>query len=247
MPFIGDFNPNDFNPQDFFVLEVTGTTGPPGPPFPGQAGTGAGSNAIGKFAIGISPIGDIPPFSFWNTVISQYANSPILTQLISNMFQYIDQTQNIDQFFDLIFNLDTAIGYGLDLWGRILGVSRVLTVLSSVDFGFQQQVPTVDTWNVAPFFSGTLINNNFSLSDDSYRILLFAKALTNITNGTISSLNQILINLFPGRGNAYVTDLGSMQMTYTFTFLLSPVETAIVTASGVLPKPVGVSSTIIQL
>ena len=38
-----------------------------------------GSNGIGGFVIGVSPIGDIPPFDFWKTIISQYANSDVIT------------------------------------------------------------------------------------------------------------------------------------------------------------------------
>jgi len=208
---------------------------------------GAGSNAIGKFTIGVSPIGDIPAFSFWNTVISQYANSPILTTLIQNFFQDLDQTANLDLIFDNILNLNTAQGYGLDVWGRILGVSRIVTVQAGRNFGFNEASPTVDPWNVSPFFTGVLLNNNFALTDASYRKLLNAKALANITNGTIPALNEILVTLFPGQGNAYVTDNGNMTMTYTFTFALSPTDAAIVTSSGVLPKPAGVTLTFVQL
>ena len=100
-----------------------------GPPYPEVV---PGSNAIGEFTIGVSPIGDIPPFNFWDTIISQYANSAILTQLIANMDAYLDQTENFDNFFDDIWNIDTAQGYGLDLWGRILGVTRYVTVGTGV-------------------------------------------------------------------------------------------------------------------
>src|SRR5579871_5512746 len=98
-------------------------TGPAYPPAPGP-----GSNAIGSFEIGVSPVGTIPAFDYLQTIISQYANSPILTQLIANFDQYIDPTKNLDAFFDLIWNVDTAQGYGLDVWGRIVGVTRVLQV-----------------------------------------------------------------------------------------------------------------------
>ena len=49
-----------------------------------------GSNAIGTFIIGASPIGDIPVFDPWQTVISQYANSPILTTLIFDFVPLIN-------------------------------------------------------------------------------------------------------------------------------------------------------------
>ena len=216
-----------------------------GPPVPQQQ---PGSNSIGKFIIGVSPIGDIPAFSFWDTIISQYANSPIITTLIENWFDCLDQTVNLELFYDNIMSIDTAFGYGLDLWGRILGITRVLNIPSTgTYFGFSAAAPTVQGFSQAPFYSGTQLNNNFSLSDPSYKQLLIAKALANITNGTIPALNKILLTLFPGRGNAYVTDNGNMTMTYTFNFFLTPVEQSIVLSSGVLPKPVGVSLSIIQL
>ena len=53
-----------------------------------------------------------------------------------------------------------------------------------------------------------------------------------------------MMNLFPHRGNCYVVDGLNMTMQYFFAFPLSPVELAIVSQSGVLPKPVGVSATV---
>lgn len=217
-------------------------SGPDYPPAPAHD-----SNVIGEFKIGVSPIGVISPFDFWTTVISQYANSPILTTLISNCFQYLDQTYNMDQFFDLIWNIDTAQGIGLDIWGRIVGVSRTLQVETGAYLGFEEPHDTVSQpFNQAPFYSGGTLTSNYLLSDDAYRTLILAKAFANICDGSIPAINQLLINLFPGRGNAYVTDEGGMEMTYTFNFTLSPVESAIVFNSGVLPKPVGVKATVVE-
>lgn len=187
-----------------------------------------------------------------DTIISQYANSPTLVQLIVNLNQYIDPNANLDQFYDLIWNVDTAIGYGLDVWGRIVGVGRVLQVASGIYFGFAEagDATSESPFNSGgPFYSGGATTGNFALSDDAFRLLIFAKALSNITNGSIPAINQILLNLFPNRGNAWVTDGQNMTMTYTFHFspILSPVEFAIVSQSGVLPKPVGVSATVVQV
>src|ERR1700742_1997604 len=98
-----------------------------GPPYPAPDPRG---NAIGKFIVGVSPIGTQPQWDVWTTVQSQYANSPILTTLITNFAGYVDQARNFDNFFDLIFNVDTAQGYGLDVWGRIVGINRILTIFS---------------------------------------------------------------------------------------------------------------------
>jgi Protein of unknown function (DUF2612) len=206
-----------------------------------------GSNAIGSFTIGVSPIGDIEVFDVWKTIISQFANSPILTQLIENFDSYVDQTVNMAAFFDDMWNVDTAQGYGLDVWGRIVGVVRTLQVAGAGDyFGFAEALPGSEPFGVASFYAGAPLTSNFDLPDSSFRTLIFAKALSNISDGSVKSINQLLINLFPNRGNCFVTDGLNMSMTYTFNFVLSQVELAIIGQSGVLPKPVGVSTSIVQ-
>lgn len=209
-----------------------------GPPLPRPV---AGDNAVGKFKIGVSPIGRIPPFDYWLTVISQYANSPILTQLVANFSAYVDQTNNFEAFYDLIWNVDTAEGYGLDVWGRIVGIPRTLAVDVSTFFGSEQGA--FQPFGQGPFYNGTLSTANVALSDAAYRQLIFAKALANISSGTIPAVNQILLNLFPHRGNCWVADNGDMSIGYNFAFPLSPVEQAIVN-SGVLPKSTGCSYTV---
>lgn len=215
-----------------------------GPPYP-HPSPAPGSNAIGSFTIGVSPIGDITPFDVWTTVISQYANSPILTTLITDFAGYVDQTVNMQSFFDLIWNVDTAQGYGLDVWGRIVGVSRTIQISEPSDyFGFEEtHDPSIQPFNSAPFYSGAQVTSNVELSDTAFRTLIFAKALANISDGSIQAINQLLLNLFPGRGNCYVLDNLDMTITYRFEFVLSPVEVAIV-EGNVLPTPTGVSFTV---
>lgn len=206
--------------------------------FRARRGFTIGVSAIG----GPDPIGDVQAFDVWTTVLSQYANSPILMQLILNMDSYLDQTANFDAFFDLVFNIDTAQGYGLKVWGQIVNVSNVLSVPDGeLWLGFEEAGETAQPFNQAPFFSGQQINNNFILTDSAYRVLIFAKALANICDGSIPAINQILLNLFPGRGNCYVVDGLDMTMAYKFEFDLSSVELAIISQSGALPKSTGVS------
>ncbi len=223
-------------------------TGPPVPPAPI-----AGSNQIGKFIIGVSPIGTISPFVFWVTVISQYANSPRLMALIQNFDANIDQTQNFDMFYDLIWNVATAQGVGLDIWGRIVGVSRVIQLTATAKyFGFEEAgTGNANSYPFGPggigaFYSGIPNTSNYALSDSAFRILIYAKALSNISDGSIKSINNILATLFPNQGgNAYVVDGENMTMEYVFNWALTPVQLAIVSQTGVLPKPVGVASSIV--
>lgn len=214
------------------------------------------------------------PFDVWQTIISQYANSEILTRLIRNLDAYIDQRRNFDNFYKFIWNVDTAQGVGLDIWGRIVGVNRVLNVAEEEYFGFEQASPGVATFGHGPYYSGQTVTNNFRLTDQAYRLLIMAKAAANITNGSIPAINRILMTLFPGRGNCYVTEgtasagwfgfeqagdahgfgqqpfymgapITHMTMTYTFEFPLAPFELAIVQQSGVLPKSTGVATSVI--
>ena len=209
--------------------------------------------AIAELAIGESgdPYGGggvTEKFDWFATVISQYANSPVLLQLIENMAEYIDPAALFDDFFKLVFNVNTAQGYGLDVWGRIVGVSRVLQLPQDEEYlGFEQADPSAYTFGEGIFFNNSTLTANFALSDTAFRRLILAKALANISDGSIPSINQILINLFGDYGNCYVTDGGDMTMTYTFGSALSPVDYAIVAQSGVLPRPVGVAATIVQL
>lgn len=212
-------------------------TGPDYPPLPV-----AGSNAIGKYQIGISPIGDIVPFNPWLMILSEYANSPIMDGIIINWFLSLDQTADFTAFYDNIWNIQTANGYGLDVWGRIVGVNRVIVLQTTRYWGYEEQELTTDPYQVSPFYSGGASTNNFALTDQSYRLLILAKAAANITNGSAPSINQILRNLFPGRGETYITDNEDMTMTYNFNFVLTDTEQAVVKQSGVLPKSTGVKA-----
>ena len=93
-------------------------------------------------------------------------------------------------------------------------------------------------------WSGAKLTANFALTDAAYRNVLFAKAALNITDSSISSINAILMALFGGYGNCYVRDNEDMTMTFVLGAAPSKVDYAIITQSGVLPQPVGVSFTV---
>jgi hypothetical protein len=217
-----------------------------GPPFP--RAPRSGTNAIGQFKIGVSPIGTIPPFDWWDTCLAQYANSPIITGILDAFAKYLDPTANLDLFFDMVLNIETAQGHGLDVLGRIIGVTRTLQIPgSSTYLGFSEAAePTYLPFGYGVFYAGAPLTTNFNLADNAYRALLTAKALANISDGSIAAMNQILLRLFAGRGNAYVIDNGNMTMVYRTKFALQPYELAILQTSGVMPKPAGVSISVVQ-
>jgi len=150
------------------------------------------------------------------TIISQYGTSRTISKLIQNMNDYIDPCADIDNFYDFIFNVDTAQGFGLDIWGRIVNVERA-------------DYPV----------------NGVLMTDEQFRELVYLKALSNISASNSPSINQLLRNWMTGRGRCYVTDLGGMSMVYVFEFQLAPFEIQIITQSGIFLRPAGVGDIVI--
>jgi len=179
------------------------------------------------------------------TIAAQYANSPTIVQLIDNVNQWIDPSWNFTQFYEKIWNIATADTYGLDLLGRIIGVSRrFITISQEGFFGFSGHDPDYQPFNQAPFFNGTG-DNSQDLDNDAYRIVLMAKAFVNISDTSIPNLNKALILLFTGRGRCYVQEIGTMAISYTFEFSVSQLDREII--KQVMPHPAGVSVVITEV
>lgn len=189
--------------------------------------------------------GDYRPI--WpQTVISQYANSPRLISWIQSFSDAIDSKALTDAFYTSMWNIDTATGYGLDVWGRIVGVKRTLYIPGggTGQFGWGNSTGYFG-WDQAPFNSNNNIAPNFSLQDGDFRRLILVKALSNISDRSIQSMNAALMIMFAGHGNVYVTDGLNMTGTYTFKFTPGVLDLAILQQSGAFANPSGVQMTVV--
>ena len=142
------------------------------------------------------------------TILSQYDQSPRLVALLDAVNQWFSLDANFENFYDTIWNIDTAVGYGLDVWGRILNIQRQLTLtIEESYFGFQEAGDRTG-FNQGPFWTGIVATKGsvFTLADEPYRRLLLAKAAYNITDGSVPATNALMMNLFPNRGNCFVRD-----------------------------------------
>jgi hypothetical protein len=126
------------------------------------------------------------------------------------------------------------------VWGRIIGVNRVLRIGVGGFLGWSD-ASDAESFGTGIWSGLGALTSNYALTDAAYRRLIYAKAALNITDGSIPAINAALMQLFPAHGNCYVRDDGGMHMTYVFGARLSPVELAIVSQSNVLPKPAGVA------
>lgn len=183
--------------------------------------------------------------NYKDTIISQYANSPIIDQLIDFWNQDIDPSANIAEFFDFVWNVETAQGFGLDIWGRIVNISRYLYVTESKKyFGFYNpnfsdadQVYT--PFNVQPFFNSNNVTPTVAVDDATYRKMILAKAFANISFASCKTINFILQFLL-GDNAAFVVDNRNMTIKYVFNITLTPIQYAIIYQSGIIPVPTGV-------
>ena len=190
------------------------------------------------------------------TLLSQYVASPTLVGVLQSFNDAIDPSADITNFYNNIWNVATAVGNGLDVWGQIVGVSRYLQINASNYLGFKESVttPTLTTgaqpFNQAPFASGTALTSTYALADSQYRRLILVKAAANISNLSIPSINALLRAEFGTSdgvnpyGKAYVIDSGGMAFEYHLGFVPSAVQIAIINNSGVFPRPAGVSVTL---
>lgn len=188
-----------------------------------------------------------------DTILTQYAASPNIRSLIETFNTSMDMSDFTEEFLTAIWDVSTATGYGLDVWGKIVGVSRLLNVRQSATyFGFDEAFISASDdspkpFDEAPFFEGVQLTSTVRLADDGYRKLIMAKAMANITDCSIPSLNKSLYYLFGDQGAAFVAITGVMSMSYVFDFELSPVEWAILLNSNAIAKPAGVSVSIMSL
>lgn len=180
------------------------------------------------------------------TILTQYSASNKLLSIISTFNQAISLDDFTDTFIRDVWDVSTNLAYGLDVWGKIVGVSRYIrTEIENNSFGFSEadtgdvtQYPS--PFNDEPFYAGVQETETVRLGDDAYRTLIMCKAFANISISTIPDINKFLSILFKGRGKAFSIDYGDMTMGITCEFELAPYERSILENYEVLPVPSGV-------
>jgi len=169
--------------------------------------------------------------------MKQYTG-PVITRLRKNFARYFATEDAFNAWYDIAYNVSTARGIWLDMWGRIVGQTRFLKMtVEQENFGFEEG-------ELYPFDEGTFFESegatyNYRLDDESYRLLIKMKAFANLNMPTVPNLNMMLMTLFGDRGRVYVVDLGDMEIRIVFAFPLKAYEIAILN-SGIVPHPGGV-------
>ena len=175
-----------------------------------------------------------------DTLQSQYANSPIICSLISEINSCIDPENDINDFYRLAWNIQSAEGFGLDIWGRIVGVGRVVALsTNSKTFGFESGAPSFYPFNNKPFSASGTDFGSHQLADDKYRLLIMIKAASNIVYATAPNINRFMSMIFPGK-RCYYLITGHMEARYFLEFIPNIFERHIIYNLQLLPRPSGV-------
>ncbi|AUM08763.1 DUF2612 domain-containing protein [Escherichia coli] len=180
-----------------------------------------------------------------DTILTQYSASKKLLSIIDTFNQAVILDDFTDEFIKKVWDLTTCESFGLDMWGKIVGISRyIVAPIDSDSFGFSEaddgSTDYPSPFNNSPFYGGVQETTNVRLGDDSYRTLIFCKAFTNISIATITDINKFLKILFYQRGRAYCVNYRDMTIGITFEFELAPYEESILTNYEVMPVPSGV-------
>ena len=189
---------------------------------------------------------DFTSFDTWDiaeTVQSQYATSKRMRAVIDAFWQAINPKNDIDLLYRKLVNPRSAEGYGLDVWGRIVAIGRSYLAVDDGTpyFGFDPPVGVkherLNTFGNAPFYKQ--IYGKVRLADPMFRTYVFLKALINIGDSSLASLNQAVKLLFPD-ADIQILHTGTMVLRVLILSPLSESDKAALDNLPWLPAGVGI-------
>ena len=188
---------------------------------------------------------DFTSFDTWDiaeTVQSQYATSKRMRAVIDAFWQAINPKSDIDLLYRKLVNPRTAEGYGLDVWGRIVAIGRSYLAVEDDTpyFGFDPpegvKNERLNSFGNAPFYKQ--IMGKVRLADTMFRTYVFLKALINISNSSLASLNQAVKLLFPD-ADIQILHTGTMVLRVLVLSPLSESDKAALDNLSWIPAGVG--------
>lgn len=179
-------------------------------------------------------------FDIAQTVQSQYSASPHICALVRGFYKNLDPTADIALFYEKAFSLATAEGVGLDAWGRIVAIPRELVAAdASAPYWALAQAgisnPRESNFDNAPFWSA--VDGRVRLTDNAYRAYILIKAMANIGDSSLASLNRMLAAMFPAADISLI-HVGTMALRLLIRSTFSEADMAALMALPWLPAGV---------
>lgn len=192
----------------------------------------------------LPPAGNIQAFDFsvnlMKALLWQYNEAVNLQSLLQQKQNWYDvnQEQFWQNWYNDVFNLETANEFGCAVWAIILGIPITAVAPPTAPqptFGFglfNQNFDNGDFSNLNP--------NVVSLTLEQQRLILQLRYYQLVSRGTVPEINFILERLFGEQGVAYVLDGLNMTCEYVFLFQPSSALLFVLEFFDLLPRPAGV-------
>jgi len=172
-------------------------------------------------------------------LIWQRDNAVRLQSLLSSKQAWQDANQRDfwSNWYDDVFNLQTANDFGLSVWAIILGLPLVVSTSSGSDrpvIGFGAHYLNFHESNFADDETA------LELTTEEKRLVLRLRYLQLVSDCCPESINEALNVVFSDMGRVYVLDGLDMTCEYVFLFLPPPRVLGVLATFDILPRPAGV-------
>lgn len=175
-------------------------------------------------------------------ILWQYNDAERLQALLEAKQTWYNENQEAfwSNWYNDVFNLETANDFGLSVWSIILNIPLVSAE------GTDE--PGKPVWGFGEFHKN-FNNGNFSkaagrvinLSTEQKRIVLKLRYFQLVNRGTVPEINQFLKKLFQDSGSVYVIDSLDMSFAiFIFTFEPDSQIRFILEEFDLFPRPAGV-------
>lgn len=169
----------------------------------------------------------------------QYNEAVNLQYILENEqdFYYLSHTQFWNDWYNDVFNLQTANEFGLSVWSIILQLPIQLTPPQPPDqrvWGFGQYRENFENGNFAAD------GGSSGLTTDEKRLVLRLRYYQLVANGAIANTNVFLNFAFQDFGACYVIDNLGMEITVVFGFEIRNTLLEFIKKYDLIPRCSGV-------
>jgi len=175
------------------------------------------------------------------SILWQYEGAEKLKAIVAAKQEWVNRNQRDfwNSWYRDVFNIDTANGFGLSVWARILDAPLKISVspqIKKIPFGFGIFNKNFNRGNFG-------IDNEQSqgLSIDQQRLVIRFRYFQITTTCSIPEVNQFLKDMFGDKGDSYITyDKDANQVIYNFDFTPDSQLKFVIDEFDLLPRPASV-------
>ncbi len=175
-------------------------------------------------------------------ILWQYNDAANLQSILQQKQDWynVNQQDFWSNWYNNVFNLQTANAFGLTVWSIILDIPIIVVTAppaeDKVGIFFDDLHTNFTHGNFSPPSSGAI-----SLPVEQARQLLRMRYFQITTKGSVTDINAFMAYLFANDGPVYVQDHLNMTATYVFEFEPSSGFLFVLQQYDILPRPAGVA------